>query len=208
MLPRMLAVVPVRGRDGKRRLDGSLSADDRARLVAAMLADVLAACRRASAVDDVLVVTPDPSIVPVGVRQTTDGGLGHAPALTRALTSAGAEQEVVVLMADCPLVAPSEIDQLAGAAFPIALAPAADEGMNAVALRPAGILEPAFGRPSAAAVTAERARAAGYEPAILDLPGLAFDVDTPRDFRRLLESGADSRARRVLDAALALGDAA
>jgi 2-phospho-L-lactate/phosphoenolpyruvate guanylyltransferase len=208
MLPRMLAVVPVRGRDGKRRLDASLSADDRARLVEAMLTDVLAACRRAAAVDDVLVVTPDPSIVPVGVRHTRDRGAGHAAALARVLTSAGAEEGVVVVMADCPLVTPEEIDQLAGAASPVALAPAADGGMNAVALRPAGVVEPAFGVPSAAAVTAERARAAGYQPAVLDLPGFAFDVDSPRDLRCLLGSGARSRARRVLDAGMALGDAA
>jgi 2-phospho-L-lactate guanylyltransferase len=208
MLPRMLAVVPVRGRDGKRRLDPSLSAGDRARLVEAMLTDVLAACRRAAAVDDVLVVTPDPSIVPVGVGHTTDRGAGHAAALARILMSAGAEEEVVVVMADCPLVTPEEIDQLARAASPIALAPAADGGMNAVALRPTGVVEPAFGVRTAAAVTAERARAAGYEPAVLDLPGLAFDVDSPRDLRRLLGSGAESCARRVLDAGIALGDAA
>ena len=42
-----------------------------------------------------------------------------------------------------------------------------------------------FGRDSAAAHAAE-ARRAGLRPATLSTPGLAFDVDTPRDYAEFL----------------------
>ena len=64
-------------------------------------------------------------------------------------------------MADCPLVTPDGLDRLAGAARPIALAPAQDGGTNAIALCPADVIEPAFGMPHGARVVLERAREAG-----------------------------------------------
>jgi 2-phospho-L-lactate guanylyltransferase (CobY/MobA/RfbA family) len=42
-----------------------------------------------------------------------------------------------------------------------------------------------FGEPASAAVHAALARDAGLEHTIVDLPGLAFDVDRPADLARL-----------------------
>lgn len=199
----MLAIVPANSpRSAKSRLAGLLTPNERAGLARAMLADVLAACARARSVEEVLVVTPDPALAPAGVRVLRDKGLGHAVAISAALASRGGG-DAVVIMADCPLVTPAAIDALAAAARPVALYPAADGGTNALALRPVGAVEPAFGVPDGAAVLVERARALGLVAAVVDDPLAALDVDTPDDLRRVLELGAGTRTHRLLDRALA-----
>jgi 2-phospho-L-lactate guanylyltransferase (CobY/MobA/RfbA family) len=76
-------------------------------------------------------------------------------------------------------VTAASLDALADAARPVALAPSHDGGVNALALRDPALFEPTFGVP--AETTIERARAAGLDPAIVDDPSLAFDVDRPED---------------------------
>jgi 2-phospho-L-lactate/phosphoenolpyruvate guanylyltransferase len=184
----VLAIVPVKGREGsKSRLAPLLSDEERIRLVTAMLGDVVDACRDAEAVDAVLVVTPDPSVVPQGVEVLTDDGVGHAEAIATALADPRAAEGVLVVMADCPLVQPESLNALVEAARPVALVPSGDGGTNAVALKPGDALEPAFGIDGSAGVTIERARAAGYEPAVLHDPLLALDVDCPEDVARFHE---------------------
>ncbi len=199
----VLAIVPVKGRDGKHRLDDLLSPDQRTRLVEAMLADVLAACEAARSVTATLVVTPDRTIVPDGVDVLTDDGTGHAAAIARALADERAHGGALVVMADCPLVRAESLDRLAESANPLALVPANDGGMNAVALRGPVSFAPAFGVPDAAGVTAGRARAAGLEPVVVDDVTLAFDVDTAADVRKLCHHAERSSARTAVAALLA-----
>ena len=194
----MLAIVPVRGRGGKSRLDGFLAPDERARLVEAMLADVVAACEDAQAVDHVLVVTPDPAPAPSHVDVLVDEGAGHEEAVAYALMDERASDGALVVMADCPLVSSVSLDRLAGAADPVSLAPARDGGMNALALERPDAVDPVFGVPDAAAETVKRARMRSTEPAVLDEPGLAFDVDEPADVWELREHGQGTRAHEVL----------
>ena len=202
MLRAMLAIVPVKGRGGKSRLDGFLSPDERARLVLAMLADVLAACADASEISAILVVTPDPSVVSDRAEILTDAGIGHADAIRHAIADPRARSGALVVMGDCPLASAAALDRLARAARPVAVAPAHDGGLNALALRDARSLEPAFGVPDAAARTLERARAVGLEAAVLDDSGLAFDIDNPPDVWRLREYDHTTRAHEVLAAIL------
>jgi 2-phospho-L-lactate guanylyltransferase len=202
MLLAMLAIVPVKGRGGKSRLDGFLTHDERSRLVQAMLADVLAACADANEVGSILVVTPDPTIACEGADVLADPGVGHADAVRRALADPRARSGALVVMGDCPLASAASLDRLARAAQPVAVAPASDGGLNALALREVGALEPAFGVPEAAAQTVERAHAAGLEAAVLDDPGLAFDVDNPPDIWRLREYDHATRSHEALAAIL------
>ncbi len=195
---RVFAIVPVKGRDAKSRLDGLLSPTERARLVEAMLADVLAACEAAESSSHVLVVTPEPEIVPDGVDVLVDDGKGHADAVARALADERAASGALVVMGDCPLAAGESLDRLARRADPVALVAADDGGMNALALRTSASFTPAFGVPNAAAVTVERARAVGIEPAIVDDPALAFDVDQPADVWKLREHERRGRAHAAL----------
>jgi 2-phospho-L-lactate guanylyltransferase len=181
----VLAIVPVKGRqDAKSRLADVLSDAERETLVREMLGCVLEACADATAVDATLVVTPDPELAP-GIDVLVDDGVGHAEAIAQALADPRAEAGVVVVMGDCPLALPEALDRLVEAAAPVALAPADDGGVNALALREPRAFEPAFGVPDAARVMVERARAAGFEPVVLDEPLLAFDVDQPADLERL-----------------------
>jgi len=198
MLPRVLAVVPVKGRDGKHRLEGLLRPEERASLVGAMLADVLAACDAAHSVRQTLVVTPDPDVDAPGAEVLVDGGEGHAAALARALADDRARAGVLVVMADCPLVTADALDRLAEAARPLAVAPAQDGGLNALALRDPAAFSPAFGVDGAASATLARAREAGLEATVLEEPAFAFDVDRPVDVWRLRAGNSASRAQRLL----------
>lgn len=198
----MLAIVPVKGRDGKSRLDGFLAVDERARLVEAMLADVLAACEGASEVAQILVVTPDSTLGAEASDVLIDEGVGHAAAIAQALTDERARSGAVVVMGDCPLASATSLDRLTAAARPVAVAPASDGGLNAIALRDVSLFEPVFGVRDAAGLTVERARAAGLEAAVVDDPMLAFDVDKPADVWRLREYDDTTRAREALAAIL------
>ena len=185
MLRPVLAIVPVKGLDGaKSRLAPALSAAERRALVERMLGSVLAACDAARRVHGVLVVTPDPGLAP-GREVLEDPGVGHGLAVALALRDERARDGALVVMADCPLVTAASLDALVAAARPVALAPARDGGMNALALADPALVEPAFGEPAAARVTIARARAAGLEPAVLQDAGLAFDVDRPADLVRV-----------------------
>jgi len=133
----------------------------------------------------VLVVTPDPGLAP-GRDVLEDPGVGHGFAVALALRDERARAGALVVMADCPLVTAASLDALIVAARPLALAPARDGGMNALAIADPALVEPAFGEPGSARVTIARARAAGLEPALLDDAGLAFDVDRPEDLERVL----------------------
>ena len=199
----MLAIIPVNSRlSAKRRLDPLLTAGLRAELVEVMLADVVTACIATSAVRDVLVVTPDPSIAPAGVGVLVDRGRGHAAAISEAL--AGCEGEgAVVVMADCPLVRPDALALLCDSARPVALCPAQDGGTNALALRPAEAVQPAFGIPDGARVVVERAREAGVDAVVIEDDLLALDIDHPDDLERVRELGAGTLTARFLDRVLA-----
>jgi 2-phospho-L-lactate guanylyltransferase (CobY/MobA/RfbA family) len=54
-------------------------------------------------------------------------------------------------------------------------------------MRPAGAVITHFGEPSSAAVHAFATAEAGLAARIIDLPGLAFDIDTPGDLEQLRE---------------------
>ncbi|MGH3022685.1 MAG: NTP transferase domain-containing protein, partial [Gaiellaceae bacterium] len=132
----MLGIVPVKGLDGaKTRLAPRLSGAERAKLVVEMLDRVLAACQEAGAIERTLLVTPDPALARGRADVLVDGGTGHADALALALADPRAAGGALVVMADCPLVTAEALDALVEAARPLALAPARDGGVNALALR-------------------------------------------------------------------------
>jgi 2-phospho-L-lactate/phosphoenolpyruvate guanylyltransferase len=183
----VLAIVPVKGLDAaKTRLAPRLSGPERAQLVVEMLDRVLTACARAEAIERTLLVTPDPGLARPGVEVLVDAGTGHADALALALADPRAASGALVVMGDCPLATAEALDGLARAARPLALAPARDGGVNALALAEVNGFVPGFGVP--AAVTMAAARAAGLEPTVVDEPALALDVDRPEDYELLLAS--------------------
>ena len=175
----------------KSRLDQRLSVSARVELVRAMLGRVLAAASCAQTVRQIFVVSPERDLVPTEVPVLADTGEGLNAALTQAhrtLLKLGC-CEILVLPADLPCVTGPEIDTLvhAGRRGGFAIAPdAADQGTNALCLTSSQPFQFQFGLHSRRLHLEEAARV-GLVAEVVRLPGLAFDVDSPTDLRRLRE---------------------
>ena len=173
-------LVPLKALDrAKSRLADALSADERAELMRSLLERVVGVVREAG-VERITVVTAD-SIE--GYDIWLDRGLAWNDALAAAAAEVVTTPIVAVISADLPLLQPDEVEELLEAtpAQGIAIARALDGGTNAVSMRPPGLVRTHFGEPQSATVHA----GLGVEHVVVDLPGLAFDVDTPEDLARM-----------------------
>jgi 2-phospho-L-lactate/phosphoenolpyruvate guanylyltransferase len=175
-------VVPFRGEGAKLRL-APLDAADRRDLALAMLADVLAACRR---LGPVTVVTGDPDAralaEELGAAVQADPGGGQGAAVASAL----AEGPTLVVNADVPCAVPRDLHALVAAAPAggFSLVEARDETTNALALSRSDLFRPVYG-PGSARRFRDRAAELGVEAVVAAIPNLIDDVDTLADLRRL-----------------------
>lgn len=172
-------LVPLKKIDPKSRLAGELPLDERVRLMRGLLAGVVGAVREAG-VERVTVVT---GIELKGYETWDDRDLPWNDALAAAIDEIVTAPLVAIVSADLPAIHPEDVEELL-AATPergLAIARALDGGTNAVSMRPPGIVRTHFGEPGSAAVHA----GLGVDHVVLDLPGLAFDVDTPEDLARM-----------------------
>jgi 2-phospho-L-lactate guanylyltransferase len=170
--------------DAKSRLADVLSPEERVALMLELLHGAIAAAGEAE-VGPVTVVSAEP--VEVDVPRFDDRGLAWNDALAAAMRELVREPIATVLSADLPRVTADDIRALV-AATPdrgMAIARALDGGTNAVSMRPAGAVTTHFGEPQSAALHAQATASAGLAARIVDLPGLAFDVDTPADLAEL-----------------------
>ena len=87
---------------------------------------------------------------------------------------------------DLPLLTAAEVRRLAdeAQAGTVVVGRAGNAGTNALAVSPAAALAPRFGEPRSSQVHARAAERAGDRVVMLDLPGVALDVDTPDDLAR------------------------
>ena len=222
------AVVPFKGRDGKRRLAGLLDGDERAALVRAMLDDVLDALAACPLVDRLVVVSPeaDPTAGspgravtwlaesvatsaerPAEPAERPADGLNGALLTAQAVAARERAARLLILPADLPLLAPSDVAAVLAAGRPpagergrarIVIAPdGASVGTNALLLEPPTALAPLFGADSFHAHVAWAAEL-GLRYAIVRRPGLLLDVDTPEDVWRFLALEPVGRAAAVL----------
>jgi len=174
--------------DAKSRLADVLRPEERSALMLELLEGVLAAAEEAD-VGPITIVSAEPG-VPEGLTRFDDRGLAWNDALAAAMREVVAEPVAAVVSADLPRVTAEDIQALI-AATPdrgMAIARALDGGTNAVAMRPPGVVRTHFGDPRSAAVHAQTTAAAGLAARIVDIPGLAFDVDTPADLAELREA--------------------
>lgn len=210
------AVVPLKPlAEAKQRLAPALRAAERAGLSRAMAADVLATLTAAPALAGVLVVTADAGLAALanehGARVLGEGSAaGYNEAVERAarqLDAAGA-RAMICVPGDVPLLQAGEVDQLAAAlAHPpaVVLAPDAErDGTNALGLAPPTLLAPQYG-PESFARHRAAAAALALEATVLDLPGLALDIDTIEDLRALAARGPRGHTRAYLAEAGLLG---
>jgi 2-phospho-L-lactate/phosphoenolpyruvate guanylyltransferase len=172
-------LVPLKTLDPKSRLAGALSAGERSELMRTLLERVVGALQEAG-VERVTVVSAEPVD---GYEVWLDRGLPWNDAISAATAEVVRTPIAAVVSADLPFLRAEEVEELL-AATPergIAVARALDGGTNAVSMRPPGLVRTRFGEPGSAAVHA----GLGVAAAIVDLPGLAFDVDTPADLARM-----------------------
>jgi 2-phospho-L-lactate guanylyltransferase len=173
----------------KQRLTSHLRPIDRRRLMLSMLEAVVAVAQSAD-LGPVALATSEPTAPglarKLGVTLLSDGdlpwndGLGHALA---SLTPRPAR--VLYLAADIPLVTAAELLALVAAAPTpgVAIARARDAGTNALLVTPSDAMRPMFGSPRSSEVHAAAAGAANLPFRVLDIAGLALDVDTIEDAR-------------------------
>ena len=191
-----LALIPVKDLDqAKARLAPVLDHPARRALALAMFRDVLAAALACPALGKVAVVTRDADALALATKAGAEG-LADPGGLNEALTSAGETlaqrgvDRLLILAADLPLAAPADIAAVVQADAEVAIVPSTDGGTNALALAP-GAIEFRFG-PGSAQQHLDAAAEAGLSSLRLDLPALAFDIDTPDHLERLRETVAAS----------------
>ena len=173
-------LVPLKALDrAKTRLADALTQPERAELMRELLEGVVGAVRDAG-VERITVVTAEQV---EGYEVWNDRGLAWNDALAAAAAEIVTAPVVAFVSADLPLLRAEEVEELLEAtpARGIVIARALDGGTNAISMRPPGLVRTHFGDLGSAAVHA----ALGVDHILLDLPGLAFDVDTPEDLARM-----------------------
>jgi 2-phospho-L-lactate/phosphoenolpyruvate guanylyltransferase len=205
----IIAVVPVKETtEAKQRLAGVLPGVRRQQLALAMLEDVLTTLVRVPELAGMLVVTADRAAAALaarhGARILSDGAHdGHTGAATAAARRLAAEGRAMLqIPGDVPLVEPADVSKIIAAhgdAPAFTIVPAHDEqGSNAVLCSPADAVPLRFGEDSYFPHLAS-AGVQGIEPAVVRLPRIALDIDTPDDLARFLATPSRTRARALLD---------
>jgi 2-phospho-L-lactate guanylyltransferase len=188
------ALVPIKRRTAcKQRLAGQLQRLERLQLVRQMLANVIDAVMRSRRVDALAFVSEERDTIPAGIPVLADPGAGLDRALDAArveLLARGAD-ELVVLHADLPAVTRADIDRLVESGRRAGCAVAPDRtgsGTNALWLPALTSFRFQFGPGSRLRHVAEAERL-GLTPALVSVPGLAFDVDGSGDLEELRARG-------------------
>jgi 2-phospho-L-lactate/phosphoenolpyruvate guanylyltransferase len=202
-LSHLVAIVPVRTLEGaKSRLGGSLDAEERQDLVRLLLARTIRAAGRVPEIDTILVVSPDPAVLELAVRDGATAvqqrGEGLNEGLDQAVARAIADgaTAVLVLAGDLPSISADSIGEIlatAGAAasstraIVVVVPDRHGRGTNALLLSPPNAIGFAFGLDSRSAHEAA-ARAADAFSLEVDGP-LALDLDLPEDLTLAEERG-------------------
>ena len=202
-----MILIPVKNLSAaKQRLAALLDQPSRTRLAQAMLQDVLTAVHGWKDRPQVALVTSDPYAVELAREYRFEiipdpDNPGETAAIEMA-TQAAIErraQSTLVIPADIPLIQAWELEELIkhAPAEGSVLVPAGDgRGTNAAFRRPANLFPLRFGNDSFKPHHAA-AQATGKPCVVLNLPGIAVDVDNPADLQQLLSLPGKTRAQRL-----------
>jgi 2-phospho-L-lactate guanylyltransferase len=200
-------LVPVKNlASAKQRLAAVLDPPSRTRLAQAMLHDVLATLHGWKGRPQVAVVTGDPYAVDLAQEYRFEiipdpdnpGETGAIEMATRISVERGADSTLVI-PADIPLMQAWELEEVMkhAPAQGSVLVPAANgRGTNAAFRRPANLFPLRFGNDSFQPHRAA-AQATGKPCVVLNLPGIAVDVDNPADLQQLVSTPGETRAQRL-----------
>jgi 2-phospho-L-lactate guanylyltransferase len=201
-------LIPVKNLSAaKQRLAAVLNQPARTELAQAMLHDVVASIAPWARRPACALVTSDPFALELARRYdfevipdaTNPGETGAIEMATQICVARGSDSTLVI-PADIPLIQASELEQiLADApAEGSVLAPAADgRGTNAAFRRPANLFPLRFGNDSFKPHLAA-AQATGKPCIVLQLPGIAVDVDNPEDLERVVALPGETRTQSLI----------
>ena len=202
-----MILVPVKNLSAaKQRLAAVLDQPSRTALAQAMLYDVLTTLHRWTSRPPIAVVTSDPYALELvreyGFEVIPDpdnpGETGAIELATRLCVERGVDSTLVI-PADIPLIQAWELEEILKHAPTegSVLVPAADgRGTNAAFRRPANLFPLRFGNDSFKPHHAA-AQATGKPCVVLNLPGIAVDVDNPEDLQQLAALPGETRAQRL-----------
>jgi 2-phospho-L-lactate/phosphoenolpyruvate guanylyltransferase len=200
-------LVPIKNTSGaKQRLASILDQDSRTRLAQAMLHDVLSAIHQWNDRTSVGIVTSDPYATQLANEYKFEiipdpenpGETGAIEMATQVCVDRG-EDNTLVIPADIPLIQPWELEEIykQAPAEGTVLVPAGDgRGTNAAFRRPANLFPLRFGNDSFKPHHAA-AQATGQPCVILNLPGIAVDIDNPEDLHQLIALPGKTRAQQL-----------
>jgi len=191
----------------KQRLASVLSPQERYLLAEAMVQDVLDALQAASGLAGIAILTVDAVAARIaqrrGLRVIEDcAAEGHTRVANAAMFRLRAEGADAVLMipGDIPLVTPREVDRVVAMAprGQFTIVPSHDyDGSNAILCSPPGHVPLRYGLDSFQCHLSA-ARAHGITPTVIELSGVAHDIDRPQDLDFILHSSLETRARSLL----------
>jgi 2-phospho-L-lactate guanylyltransferase len=211
-------LLPVKNlSSAKQRLASVLDQPARTALAQAMLHDVLETLHRWTARPPVALVTSDPFASELARRYgfeaipdpANPGETGAIEMATQFCVARGVAFTLII-PADIPLIQPWEFDQIMKHAPAVGsvLVPAGDgRGTNAALRRPANLFPLKFGNDSFKPHHAT-AQATGKPCVVLQLPGIAVDVDNPEDLQQLMTLPGETRTQRLLRSNVRGGKAA
>jgi 2-phospho-L-lactate/phosphoenolpyruvate guanylyltransferase len=200
-------LVPIKNTSGaKQRLASILDQDSRTRLAQAMLHDVLSALHDWKDRPSVGIVTSDAYAAQLASEfkfeviadPENPGETGAIEMATQVCVKRG-EESTLVIPADIPLIQAWELEEIykQAPAEGSVLVPAGDgRGTNAAFRRPANLFPLRFGNDSFKPHHAA-AEATGQPCVVLNLPGIAVDVDNPEDLYQLIAFPGNTRAQQL-----------
>jgi 2-phospho-L-lactate guanylyltransferase len=204
-----MILIPVKNLvDAKQRLSSILSPEERLALARAMCEDVLQVLARWQSRPSVAVVTSDSFARDLAARfnfeVVADDNSGETSAIAMATAfcrERGAESTLVV-PADIPLIDSSELQKIVDCAphsqgGAVLVPDAAGCGTNAAWRSPGDLFPLRFGNDSFLPHLAA-AKATGLPCVVLELPGIARDVDRPEDLRELAAASGDRRSQKLV----------
>jgi 2-phospho-L-lactate guanylyltransferase len=203
-----MILIPVKNlANAKQRLSPVLSPEERVELARAMCEDVLNTIGSWRGRPEVAVVTSDSFACILAERfgfevihdSENPGETGAIEMATSICVERGANHTLVI-PADIPLVEAEELQKIADAAPPagaILVPDAAGRGTNAAFRSPADLFPLRFGNDSFLPHR-QAATATGFPLVVLQLPGIALDLDRPDDLNKLAAASGNRESQKLV----------
>jgi 2-phospho-L-lactate/phosphoenolpyruvate guanylyltransferase len=189
-------LLPVKEfRSAKQRLASALDAATRENLARAMLTDVLHALAQSTVPDRVVVFTASSEVAQMAAEFGFDVTLeaavnGHSSAVNLMVETLSANAtQILSIAGDLPKLRAHEIDfVMNNAVEPLTILPSRDgTGTNGILFLPPASIQMEYGEGSFSRHMS-KAAATGHRIAVMNIPGIAFDIDTPEDLQAFLDN--------------------